>query len=268
MPPALSISPKPPWHRFCLTFVIRFPSLFWHPSHMEGAGGDKSQQVLRQEAVQVPLPGPPCHPSTWHLCSVWLSLSFYCVGCWGITFALYWIKSLIHQAGCQLWCAQSSAISMKPPMQIRLLSEPGQVALWTDQDVFEPERIRLQLLTWDIFCEPWWISLNLLCYNHSQWRAWAEFIQLPAGLSWAHREMVPCRLFWDGLHPIPRKLPCVDQHQFPVAMANWITSMCELTFLFHSTSLLSWDQATHQPPWPDIFVQNCGLCEWAAGQYV
>ena len=67
--------------------------------------------------------------------------------------------------------------------QIRLLSEPGQVALWTDQDAFEPERIRLRLLTWNIFCEPWWIPFNLLCCNHWQWRVWADFNQLSAGLS-------------------------------------------------------------------------------------
>lgn len=267
MPPALSISPKPPWHRFCLTFVIRFLSLFWHPNHVEGAGGDKSQQVLRQEAVQVPLPGPPCHPSTWHLCSVWLSLPFFCVGCWGVIFALYWIKSLIHQAGCQLWCAQSSAISMKPPMQIRLLSEPGQVTLWTDQDVFEPERIRLQLLTWDIFCEPWWIPLNLLCYNHWQWRIWADFNQLPAGLSWAHREMVPCRLFWDGLHPIPRKLPC-GSASVPCGHGQLdnIHVWADLPFAFHWPSFLGSSHTSATIP--DVFVQNCGLCEWAAGQYV
>ena len=69
-----------------------------------------------QGAVQVPFPGPPCHPSIWHLCSVWLSLPLFCVGCWEIIFALYWIKSLIHQAGCQFWCLHSSAISMNPPL--------------------------------------------------------------------------------------------------------------------------------------------------------
>ena len=225
MSPALSDSPKPPWHRFCLTFAIRFPSLFWCPNHGEGAGGDKSQQVLIQGAVQVPFPGPPCRPSTWHLCSVWLSLPLFYVGCWETTFALYWIKSLIHQAGCQLWCVRSSAIPMKPLMQIRLPSEPGQVALWTDQDAFEPERIRLRLLTWNIFCEPWWIPLNLLCCNHWQRRVWADFNQLPAGCpkpieKWflADYSEMDFIQFLGSSH--------VVQHQFPVAMANRITHPC------------------------------------------
>lgn len=44
--------------------------------------------------------------------------------------------------------------------------------------------------------------------------------------------------------------------------------MCELTFLFHSTVLLFWNQAAHQPPCPEVFVQNFDLYDWAGGQHV
>lgn len=76
-------------------------------------GGDQSRHVAAPQAINCPvsLHGVHVTPSP-NICTCPTTLPLRHWGCWGVTFVLWCIR-VIHRAGCQLWCVQSSIISSK-----------------------------------------------------------------------------------------------------------------------------------------------------------